>query len=160
MEISPRPFKLNLFFEDFSAGRDFVSSEKIVVQEDIRKFANLTGDSNKLHLEEEYAKSTIFGRPIAHGMFVLSLALGLWYSMDLTRESIIAFLGIDHASFRLPVYAGDRIHLTSKVLSSRESRSQNKAGIVVFKDEMRNSRGESVLDFERALLLKKRQNDI
>jgi 3-hydroxybutyryl-CoA dehydratase len=150
---------LTLFYEDFEIGSEFTSSERIVSQEDMNRFASLTGDMNRLHIDEEYAKTTIFLRPIAHGMLTLSIALGLWYSMDLTRNSIVAFLGINNLAFKRPVYAGDRLHLFSKVLSRRESKSKPDEGIVTFKDQMLNSSGDIVMESERTLLLKRKKEN-
>jgi acyl dehydratase len=146
---------LTLFFGDFRMGRKFESMERVVGSEDIRKFAELTGDLNPMHIDEEFASSTIFKRPIAHGMLTLSISLGLWYSLDLTRGSIIAFIGMNNLSFKAPVYAGDSLHLISNVLSARESKSRPEVGIVTFKDRVVNSRGETVMESERTLLLKK-----
>lgn len=42
-------------------------------KEDVEKFANLTGDTNPIHLDEEYAQDTIFGKPIVHGFLVGSV---------------------------------------------------------------------------------------
>ncbi|MGI0081182.1 MAG: MaoC family dehydratase [Nitrososphaerales archaeon] len=149
---------MTLFYEDFEIGRQFESRARRVSNSDIQRFAEVTGDLNRLHVDEEYAKSTIFRRPIAHGMFTLSLALGLWYSLDLTRESMIAFMGITDVSFQAPVYADDMIHLSSTVASRRESRSRPAAGLVTFRDEMINSRNEIVMISERTLLLRKKGN--
>lgn len=146
---------MNLYFDDFHVGRKFESTERAINQEDIEKFANLTGDFNRLHIDEEFARTTIFKRPIAHGMFTLSVSLGLWYSMDITRSSIVAFIGINNLTFKAPVYAGDSLHLISNVVAARESKSRPDAGIVTFKDQMVNSRGELVMESERTLLLKK-----
>ena len=44
------------------------STSKTITDEDVRLFAQVTTDHNPLHLDEEYAKKTLFGRRIAHGM--------------------------------------------------------------------------------------------
>lgn len=148
---------MSLFYEDFEIGKQFESKPRKVLQEDIRTFAELTGDLNKLHLDEEYAKKTVFRGRIAHGMLTLSISLGLWYAMDITRSSIIAFIGVNNLSFKAPVYPGDEIHLLSEIISKRESKSRPGAGIVTFQDTMLNSRGEIVMESERTLMLRKKQ---
>lgn len=139
-------------FEEFVVGNSFTSGPKSIAQEDIFTFANLTGDLNRLHLDEEYAKTTIFGKRIAHGLLTLSIAVGLWYSLNLANESMVAFLGLNKVSFMAPVFAGDSITLSSKVVSKRESKSNPKAGIVVFEDEVSNDT-EVVLRYERTFLI-------
>ena len=47
--------------------------ERIITQDDILLFSKVSGDENPVHLDEEYAKQTIFGRRIAHGMLTASL---------------------------------------------------------------------------------------
>ena len=71
------------FIEDFSVGMES-TMEKIVTLEDIKKFADVSGDFNPVHLDQEFAKKTIFKDRIAHGFltasfiffsFAISLAL-------------------------------------------------------------------------------------
>ena len=49
-----------------------VSTTKIVTDDDIRLFANISGDINPVHLDDNYAKSTRFKKRISHGMLVAS----------------------------------------------------------------------------------------
>ncbi len=52
---------------------DTASISKTITDNDIQKFADASGDHNPLHLDDEFAKSTRFGRRIAHGMLSASL---------------------------------------------------------------------------------------
>ena len=52
---------------------DTAALTKTITDDDIRAFAALTGDTNPVHLDDEYAKTTRFGRRIAHGMICASL---------------------------------------------------------------------------------------
>ncbi|MCJ8300642.1 MAG: MaoC family dehydratase, partial [Pseudomonadales bacterium] len=49
------------------------SIEKTITAADVQMFASLSGDNNPIHLDEEYAKTTSFGRCIVHGMFSAAL---------------------------------------------------------------------------------------
>ena|SRR5487761_332968 len=147
-----------LNFEDFTVGSKFESNAKVITQEDITKFAKLTGDFNSLHLDQEYAKTTFFKQTIAHGLLTLGVALGLWYSLDLTTDSIVTFVGMNNLSFAAPVYPGDSIHLFSQVISARELKSRIDSGLVTFKDSVINQNGKSVLEFERTFIIKKAQS--
>ncbi|MCL4518631.1 MAG: dehydratase, partial [Thaumarchaeota archaeon] len=84
---------MGLYFDDISVGQKFRSNPHMLTQDDVKKFADLTGDFNKLHLDADYAKSTVFERPISHGLLVLGIALGQWYSLGITADSIVAFVG-------------------------------------------------------------------
>lgn len=147
---------MTIFYEDMRVGRSFASESKTLTQSEIDSFARLTGDLNRLHTDEAYAKKTIFGGRVAHGLLVLSAAFGLWYGMDLTRDSLVALLGINGVAFRAPARPGDKVHLISKVKSRRPSTSRPDAGIVTFHDSVANEKGGTLLEFERVLLLKKR----
>src|SRR3712207_9400791 len=61
-----------LFFEDLSVGQK-ASFAKTITESDIVLFAAVTGDTNPMHLDAEYAKDTIFGERIAHGMLAAGL---------------------------------------------------------------------------------------
>ncbi|MHB2035447.1 MAG: MaoC family dehydratase [Nitrososphaerales archaeon] len=149
---------MGLYFDEISVGQQFESSSRVLAAEDLKKFAALTGDFNRLHLDADYAKTTEFKRPISHGLLILGIAFGLWYALGITADSIIAFIGINKLSFRMPAFPGDTIHLRTKVVSKRESKSRSGAGIVTFDDSVVNQEGSIILEFERVLLLKKKES--
>ncbi len=139
-------------------GQQFESKARKVSQDDIQSFATLTGDLNRLHLDEDYAKRSMFGSRIAHGMLTLSFALGLWHSLELTNETVMAFVALDHATFRLPVYPGDALVLNSEVIAKRELKSRPDAGLISWKDQVINGKkNQVVLDFERTFMLKRKE---
>ena len=145
-----------MFLEEFEPGKIFTTGELLVTQERIDEFASLTGDLNPLHIDEAFASGTIFKRTIAHGMLVFSLALGLWYEAGFTRQSVVAFLGLNEVKFRAPVFPGMRIRVSSRVKAARVSESRPDSGIVTFEDSIVNESGELVATFERTLLLRKK----
>ena len=147
---------MTVYYEDMPVGKKFTSESKTLSQGEVDRFAELTGDMNRLHIDEEYARRTIFRGRVAHGLLVLSLAIGLWYDMGLTRDSLVALLGIDQVSFRAPVRAGDRLHLASRVQSRRPSKSNPEAGIVVLHDVIADRLERKLVEFERVLLVKRR----
>ncbi len=60
------------YLEDLSIGMSD-SIEKTITATDVATFADLCGDHNPIHLDEEYAKTTTFGKRIVHGMFSAAL---------------------------------------------------------------------------------------
>ena len=88
------------------------SIKKIVRENDVEKFAELTGDFNALHLNEEIAKESIFGGRVCHGMLIgsyISAVLGMY----LPGEGTI-YLGQD-LEFKKPVYIDEEIEITVEI---------------------------------------------
>ena len=86
------------------------SFEKTVTNEDIAKFTEVSGDTNPLHSDAEYAARTRFKEPIAHGILaagVISAALGT----KLAPNSVVIYLK-QNLNFRAPVKAGDTLTAT------------------------------------------------
>lgn len=59
-------------YETIQVGDSF-STRRFLSAEDVRTFANLTGDDNPIHVDEEYAANTRFGKPIVHGVLLLGI---------------------------------------------------------------------------------------
>lgn len=144
-----------LFFEDFLEGQKFESASRTITKEDIRKFAELSGDFNKLHFDSEFASSAGFNEVVVHGLLTLSDSIGLWHSLDLTNGTILAFAGLSSVAFKGPVYPEDSIHIRSKVVGKRELASRKDSGLVRMKLQTFNQREELVVECEVALLIKR-----
>ncbi len=85
------------------------SLAKTITDADVRMFAEATGDLNPLHLDEEYAKETRFGKRVAHGMLtagMISAVLGT----ELPGPGTI-YLG-QTLKFLAPVFLGDTVTAT------------------------------------------------
>lgn len=110
---------------------------RVVEDQDVRMFAEVSGDHNPVHLDEEFAKKSMFGRRIAHGMIsagYISTVLG----EKIPGEGTI-YLG-QTLSFRKPVYLGDTITTTAELI---EVVNPDK-GIYKFKTTCVNQNGEVV----------------
>jgi 3-hydroxybutyryl-CoA dehydratase len=95
----------------------FVTSTRTIGAADIAAFAELTGDMHPQHTDAEWAKSSQFGEQIAHGMLVLSCAIGL---VRFDPERVIALRRVGDAVFKLPVKVGDSIKVEGQVVRTRE----------------------------------------
>ena len=82
------------------------SISKTITDKDVEAFADIVGDHNPVHLDEEYAKNTIFGRKIVHGMFGASL-ISATIGTKLPGNGTI-YLN-QSLSFKRPVYINDTI---------------------------------------------------
>ena len=103
---------------DIKIGDSFEKT-RTVTEELVRAFAELSGDFNPLHLDEEFAAKTRFGQRIAHGMLsgaFISAVLGYEF-----RERKIVYLS-QTMKFVAPVYIGDTVTATATVKSVREEK--------------------------------------
>jgi len=146
---------LGLFLEDLEEGQVFSSRGRTVTETDIVNFAGLSGDFNPIHLDQETAARGRYGRPVAHGVLTISMVTGLIDSLGLFQQTMIAMLGINEWSFRLPVFAGDTIRLRMTILSIRRTSSGDR-GIVVRGLEVINQRDEVVQDGSITVMVKAR----
>ncbi len=113
---------------------------QIITEEMIRTFAELTGDFNPVHLDDEYAASTRFGRRIAHGMIAAGL-ISAALANDLPGHGTI-YLS-QTLNFKAPVYPGDTVTATIEVKSLHASKPiatlattcANQDGIIVLEGE-------------------------
>ncbi len=145
-----------MYFEDVHEGETFESPPRRVTQDDVERFASLTGDRNPVHLDEDYAKGTPFGRRIAHGMLTLSLGLGQWSSAGITNDSLVALVELRDVRFLLPVFPGDTVQLKSRLDEKRALRSKPDSGLAVYEHTLWNGKGEVVLRYHITILLKRR----
>ncbi len=93
-------------YEALSLGDEFVSPERVVTEADVIAFAELTGDHHPQHVDARWAESSIFGERIAHGLLVLSLAMGL---APIGPENVLALRRLRDVVFKRPVAFGDVI---------------------------------------------------
>lgn len=115
-----------------------VTHMKTVTEADITLFAGVSGDFNPIHMCEEYAKKTLFGSRIAHGVIpigLLSAAMG-------KLPGLVIFLGASD-KFLAPVRIGDTITATGEVIAVRKDK-----GILTLKTSCTNQKGETVVEGE------------
>jgi acyl dehydratase len=146
-----------LYYDDVKVGEVHRTSGRTITEGDINLFAGLSGDFNSLHVDDDYAASTPFGRRIAHGLLVLSVSSGLTTRLPVMYALQPALLGMMQvtATFRLPVFAGDTVHAELEVTGKRVT-SAGDRGVVTEVRRTLNQRGEVVLESEWRLLVARR----
>ena len=118
------------FFEDFEVGDVYKSRiGRTITQNDNIWFTLLTNNTNQIHFNEHFAERTQFGRPLVNSTLTLAIVAGL--SVSDTSENGVN-LGWDEIRIPNPLFEGDTVHCTTKVVSKRESKSRAGAGIVEF----------------------------
>jgi acyl dehydratase len=132
---------LHLYFDDVEVGQEWQSPGRTVTEADIVNFAGLSGDFNPIHVDHEFAKTTMFRRPIAHGLLVWAMSSGLGINFPPMRT--VAFMSIRDWQFKGPVFIGDTIRLFSKVLH-KEQRARGRRGVITWQRQIVNQEGKVV----------------
>jgi len=130
----------------FSVG-DSAEITKTIEQADVDAFAAVSGDHNPIHVDEVFAKTTRFGRRIAHGMLTASLISSV-LANKLPGEGSV-YLG-QTLKFIAPVFPGDEITARVSVKEIREDKP-----IVTLETICVNQRGETVIRGEATVLVAK-----
>jgi 3-hydroxybutyryl-CoA dehydratase len=102
------------WFDELEVGMRYSSEPHPVTAADVAGFAELTGDRHPQHVDREYAERGPFGALAAHGMLVVSLALGLM-PVDPTRT--LALRGIAEVTFKRPVLVGQSMRIVTRISS-------------------------------------------
>lgn len=110
-EIQKKQVANTMSFEKIQVG-DRAEIVHVLTNEDITGFANLTGDYNPLHVDEEYARKTLFRRPVVHGMLSASFISTL-IGMKLPGQG--ALWTSQSLQFLRQAYVGDTLTIVSRV---------------------------------------------
>ncbi|MDW8064508.1 MAG: MaoC/PaaZ C-terminal domain-containing protein [Anaerolineae bacterium] len=153
MSIQSTPAR-GMYFEDLEVGWKVRTPGRTITEADIVAFAGLSGDYTPLHTNAEYARGTMFGERIAHGLLGLSIASGLATRLGFLEETVEAFTGLEW-KFRAPIRIGDTIHAEIEVIQKR-SAPDGRAGFVVFQVQVLNQRGEVTQKGQWTLLIRAR----
>jgi 3-hydroxybutyryl-CoA dehydratase len=149
----------HLFYDDVAVGQEWESQGRTVTETDIVNFAGLSGDFNPIHVDQAFAATTPFRRPIAHGMVVMAIGSGLGASSPPMRT--IAFLEIREWRFAGTVFPGDTIRVRTKVMA-KELRGRGKRGQIVWQRTLVNQEGKVVQEGTTVTLVEcrpKREGD-
>jgi len=141
-----------ILFDEVRPGEVFASSGRTILDADILAFAGLSGDFNRLHMDEEFARTTPYGGRIAHGMLVASVVSGLRSRLD--DFALTGFLESSR-SFRRPVFPGDTVTARYEVTGARASRSNPARGVVTLAVRVTNQRGEVVQEGTDIVMMEK-----
>jgi 3-hydroxybutyryl-CoA dehydratase len=120
-------------------GEELNSSGRTITEADLVSFSSLTGDWHPQHADAEWAGAGRFGERVAHGMLVLSYAVGL---MPFDPERVVALRGLDSVAFKRPVRIGDTIRVRSQVESVK--RLDDEHALVTLAWRVTNQDGRAV----------------
>lgn len=146
-----------LFFEEFSIGQSFEHPiRRTVTEMDNTLFSALTHNPQPLHIDRHYCETeTEFGQPLMNSLFTLGLMIGISVN-DTTLGTTIGNLGMTETKFPHPLFPGDTLHVTTTVISKRESRSRKDAGVVEFEHRAFNQKDELVAICKRQAYMRRK----
>ena len=124
-------------YADLAVG-DKATLSKTITEADVVLYAGLTGDLNPVHIDEEFAKASLFGKRVAHGMLAAGLISAV-IGTDLPGVNSI-YLG-QELKFVAPVFLGDTLTAEVEIVDKRADKP-----IVKLNTTVRNQRGENVIE--------------
>ena len=137
-------------YEDYKVG-DSASHSKTVTEADVTIFAGISGDFNPLHMNEEFAKTQMFGQRVVHGAFssaLISAVLGV----KLFGPGVL--YASQKVIFKKPVFIGDT--LTAVATVKEKYTKQGKSGELKFLNvdtKVYNQKDEVVTDGEAQIII-------
>jgi len=123
----------------FPVGKE-VTFAKTVTEADVNLFAEMTGDKDPIHLDEAYAKTTPYGRRIAHGALIIGYMSTASTLIHQGFGRPLVSLGYDRVRLIKPVFIGDTVTVTYRVADKDIEKSRTIAEVTVT-----NQRGETVV---------------
>ncbi|PSQ89394.1 MAG: dehydratase [Bacteroidetes bacterium QS_8_64_10] len=131
----------DLTYETIQVG-DSHSITRVLTEEDVRTFAEITGDDNPIHLDEEYAQNTRFGKPVVHGVLLLGIISKMLGHDFPGAGSIAVKLS---CRFLRPVPVGAEIRVEVKITEKMPEKEQVKGRVYIYHDEGMAMGGEATL---------------
>jgi acyl dehydratase len=147
---------IELYFEDFAVGQVFKPSGRVSVsKEDIIAFAQKF-DPQPFHLDEEAARTSIFGRLVGSGWHTAALTMSLLARSEHRPVSGAIGLGFENLRWPLPLLPGDELRIESEVLEVRPSRSRPDRGLLKMRTQTFNQNGEIVQEIMANVMVPRR----
>lgn len=124
-------------FDEIQLGLEHEFTEKIT-ESYLEQFANLSGDHNPLHMDENYAKTTQFNKRVCHGMLLASFFSKL-VGMHIPGKNALYFS--QTLNFQNPCFVGDTVKVYGQVVDKSESTK-----ILTIKTAIYNQAGICLID--------------
>lgn len=141
-----------LYLEDFSEGKEFMTSRRTILDSDVINFACLTGDFNPIHIDDITAEKGPFKKRIAHGMLGVAIVNGQLNQLGIFEGTTIAKME-DTNKYKAPLFIGDTVSTLIKITNIKPS-SKGGKGVVSFDTYLINQRGETITESSNVVLVK------
>lgn len=141
-----------LSFEELRVGDRWQSQARTIHQADIQQFADLTGDRDRLHIDQEFAARGPFGQTVAHGMLGMSVLAGLSSTAPLVQTA--ALIDVRNWNFCKPIFPGDTVHAVTEIVELKPHGRRH--GQVCWYRQLINQNGEKVQEGTLVTLVMRR----
>lgn len=140
------------YFEEFDLSDKRQTKGRTVTEADIVLHAGQSGDFFPHHMDEEWCKTQPFGKRIAHGTLIFTIAIGL--TADFVNEVSMTY-GYERLRFTKPVFIGDTLKVNVTISEKKEHKKPG-FGLVTELVECFNQNNELVMLCEHILLVEKK----
>jgi acyl dehydratase len=142
-----------LYYEELQLDTEYRHAPgRTVTEADNTLFTTLTMNPASIHLDAHRSAETRFGQRLVNSLFTLSTLVGLSVG-QLTNGTTVANLGFGAVEFPKPVFVGDTLYASTRVLEKRLSKSRDDVGIVTFLHTATNQRAEVVATATRSAMM-------
>ena len=141
-----------LYFDDVVIGQEYVSAPRLVTEDDLNAFCEISGDHSPIHTDENFARGTVFKQRILHGPFGIAVALGLFTMFEEFAAASIAATDVRDWRFLAPVFIGDHLELRMRIDAKRRV-SAGGRGIIQRHMQLTNQRGTIVQEGTIGLMM-------
>jgi acyl dehydratase len=151
---------LMIYFEDLEVGAETDFGTYEVTREEVLEFARKY-DPQPFHLSDEEAAKTHFGRLSASGWHTAAMTMAVIARKVVGEEQAgLGSPGIDELRWKKPVYPGDSLHVTGKILDKTPSRSRPDMGSFRTQTTVTNQDGQVVMTFISIVLMRRRPAEV
>ena len=140
-------------FDDIEVGDEIITKPRKVTEADVVDFARLSGDDHPEHMDEAYAKESIYGERIAHGLLIIGIVTG---QVNRTGMLEILTIGVMDMNIRFlkAVKFNDIVNTKARITGKRETKKPDR-GIIKIGAQAYNQRDELVLEAEWTVMVKR-----
>ena len=140
-----------MYYEEFEVGRRYSTYGRTITEGDLSLFCALIGYHVPLFIDEEFAKTTVYGGRIVPSAMIMAISTG--QTENLFRTTVIGLLSVERGRFLAPVRPGDTVTTEVEVVSMRKTRKPGQ-GLIVFRDHLLNQHGKTVYQVDKTTLIR------
>ena len=140
-----------MYYEEFEVGRRYPTYGRTITEGDLSLFCALIGYHVPLFIDEEFAKTTVYGGRIVPSAMIMAISTG--QTENLFRTTVIGLLSVERGRFLAPVRPGDTVTTEVEVVSMRKTRKPGQ-GLIVFRDHLLNQHGKTVYQVDKTTLIR------
>lgn len=146
-----------LYFEDITLGQQFKSTRHYAIEKnDAIAFAR-EYDPQPQHTDEVGAKDSLFGELVVSGWHTAAASMRLKTETPLfAMPGGVVGMGLESVRWPIPTRPGDELHIVVTVLEMRESKTRPDKGIIKYKVETFNQRGELAMEMLTSVMVPRR----